>query len=109
MSRSYNVYKGLQKPLVYKGFSGKFIYWGIASLLSGLVLGALVMALFSLVLGVLVLAGCIGGGLLFTFSRQKQGLHQKTRSRGIYLFRSRMRRHSAHLPYHIYHVSKAGV
>ena len=101
MARTYKVYKGLQKPLVYKGFSGKFIYWGIASLLAGLVLGALVMAIFSLLLGVIVLAGCIGGGLAYTFSRQKQGLHQKTRSVGLYLFKSRMRRHCAQLPYYV--------
>ena len=95
------MYRGLQKPLVYKGFSGKYIYWGIASLLSGLVLGALVMAVFSLLLGVVVLAGCIGGGLAYTFSRQKQGLHQKTRASGHYFFKPRMRRHSAHLPYYV--------
>lgn len=89
MSTAYNVYKGLQKPLVYKGFSGKFIYWGIASLLAGLVLGALTMALFSLLLGVVVLAGCIGGGLLYTASRQKKGLHDKSRANGHYHIPSR--------------------
>lgn len=90
MERTYNVYKGLQKPLVYKGFAGKFIYWGIASLLSGLVLGALVMALFSMLLGLIVLASCVGGGLYYTASRQKKGLHQKTRSSGHYLISSKI-------------------
>jgi|GEM_PF-328383 len=90
MTRTYAVYKGLQKPLVYRGFYGKFIYWGIASLLSGLVLGALVMALFSMLLGMLVLAFGIGGGLAYTLSRQKQGLFRKTRAQGIYHFQTKL-------------------
>ncbi|HMI04860.1 MAG TPA: hypothetical protein VK541_20395 [Pedobacter sp.] len=90
MERVYNVYKGLQKPLVYKGFAGKFIYWGIACLLAGLVLGSLVMALFSLFLGVIVLAGCTCGGLYYTASQQKKGLHQKTRCSGHYQFPSKI-------------------
>lgn len=84
MERSFNVYKGLQKPLVYRGFSGKFIYWGIASLLAGLVLGALAIALLNMLFGVFIMALCIGGGLMSTAAQQKKGLHQKSRSSGIY-------------------------
>ena len=90
MERTYNVYKGLQKPLVYRGFAGKFIYWGIASLLAGLVFGALAIALLHMLLGVFVMSFCIGGGLLFTASQQKKGLHQKSRSTGIFHFRSKI-------------------
>lgn len=90
MERTYNVYKGLQKPLVYRGFSGKFIYWGIAALLCGLVLGALSIALFSMLFGVVVMAACIGGGLYYTSLQQKKGLHQKSRSRGHYHFQSKI-------------------
>lgn len=84
----FAVYKGLQKPLVYRGFSGKFIYWGIASLLSGLVLGALCIALFSMIVGLIVLIACVAGGLSYTLTRQKLGLHEKTRSSGIFHHRS---------------------
>lgn len=79
MSRRYPVYKGLQKPLIFKGFKGKFIYWGIGFLLAGLVLGALTMSLLNMWLGAIVLIGSIVGGLLFTASRQKNGLHSKSR------------------------------
>ena len=48
MARKFAVYKGLQKPLIFKGFKGKFIYWGIASLLAGLVFGALTMTLINM-------------------------------------------------------------
>ena len=39
---SYNVYKGLQKPLIFKGFKGKFIYIGGACIISALLLCAIV-------------------------------------------------------------------
>jgi hypothetical protein len=83
MARKFAVYKGLQKPLIFKGFKGKFIYWGIASLLTGLVAGALVMSLINMWLGALVLVGCITGGLVYTASRQKGGLHTKSRITNI--------------------------
>jgi hypothetical protein len=89
--RQFNVYKGLQKPLVYRGFHGKFIYWSIGSLLCGLVLGALTMALLSMLFGVLVMAACIGGGLFYTAGKQKKGLHDKTRSSGHYLHQSKIK------------------
>ena len=85
MAKRFAVYKGLQKPLVFKGFKGKFIYWGLASLLSGLVLGALTMSLINMYLGAMVLVGCIVGGLLYTASQQKKGLHGKNRITGIYI------------------------
>jgi len=83
MARRYAVYKGLQKPLIFKGFKGKFIYWGLGFLLSGLVLGALTMSLINMWLGATVLIGSIVGGLLFTAAKQKGGLHSKSRTSGI--------------------------
>ncbi|MDT3401275.1 plasmid transfer protein [Mucilaginibacter terrae] len=83
MPGTYAVYKGLQKPLVFKGFQGKYIYWGLASLLCGLVSGALLMSLVSMWLGAFALVACITGGLLFTSQRQKGGLHSKRRDTQI--------------------------
>ncbi|MEZ2338409.1 plasmid transfer protein [Mucilaginibacter sp. RCC_168] len=85
MARKYPVYKGLQRPLIFKGFKGKFIYWGIASLLAGLVFGALTMSLVNMWLGAMVLIGFIVGGLLFTAGKQKGGLHSKSRNLNIYI------------------------
>ncbi|MGF7036928.1 plasmid transfer protein [Mucilaginibacter lappiensis] len=85
MARKFAVYKGLQRPLIFKGFKGKFIYWGLGSLLSGLVLGALTMSLINMWLGAIVLVGCIVGGLLFTAGKQKGGLHDKSRAKCIYI------------------------
>jgi hypothetical protein len=83
MAKHFAVYKGLQKPLVFKGFQGKYIYWGVGILLGGLVLGALTMSLLNIWLGALVLAGSITGGLLYLAGKQKKGLHSKFRSRDV--------------------------
>ncbi|QJD95951.1 plasmid transfer protein [Mucilaginibacter robiniae] len=83
MIRKYAIYKGLQKPLIFKGFKGKFIYWGIGFLLAGLILGALTMSLVNMWLGAVVLIGTVTGGLLYTATRQKGGLHAKSRNRSI--------------------------
>lgn len=85
MAKRFAVYKGLQKPLIFRGFKGKFIYWGIGSLLAGLVFGALTMSLVNMWLGAIILVGCITGGLLFTAAKQKQGLHSKKRASKIHI------------------------
>jgi len=85
MAKRFAVYKGLQKPLVFRGFKGKFIYRGLGTLLGGLVLGALTMSLLNLWLGAMVLTGSITGGLLWTAAGQKKGLHQRSRAKGIYI------------------------
>ena len=62
MAKRFAVYKGLQKPLIFRGFRGKFIYWGLGSLLAGLVLGALTMSLVNMWLGGFVLISFIFAG-----------------------------------------------
>ncbi|WP_345951255.1 plasmid transfer protein [Mucilaginibacter sp. PAMB04274] len=85
MAKRFAVYKGLQRPLTFKGFKGKFIYWGVGSLLLGLVAGSITMALVNMYVGAAVLVAIIVGGLFYTASRQKGGLHDKPEPRGIYI------------------------
>lgn len=85
MIRRFSIYKGLQKPLVYRGFKGKFIGWGIGSLVLGLVGGGLMGALTNMFLGGVVTISAIAGGLSLTFHRQKNGLHDKTRDKGVFI------------------------
>jgi hypothetical protein len=90
MARRFAVYKGLQRPLIFKGFKGKYIYWGVGCLLAGLVLGALTMTLINMWFGAIVLAAAITGGLLYIAGKQKNGLHEKTSD-------SHLRLHAPHL------------
>lgn len=85
MATLYPIYKGLQKPLVYRGFKGKFIYWGIGSLVAGLLTGGLTGAMTNMYLGGAVTIILICAGLGYTFYRQRCGLHSKTRNQGIFI------------------------
>jgi len=85
MKSVFPIYKGLQKPLVYRGFKGRFIAWGICSLAGGLILGGLSSAMINMYFGGFVTVSAIAAGLGYTFHRQKGGLHDKTKSNGIYI------------------------
>lgn len=82
---NYNVYKGLQKPLIFKAFKGKYIYWGIGILVGSLVVGIIVIVAISMLVGALVFVGGMVGGLLYIASKQKKGLHDKDKSKGIFI------------------------
>lgn len=84
MAKQFPIYKGLQKPLTYRGFQGKFIGWGIASLAMGVVLGVLIGSLTSMVLGGMITISVIITGLFITSQQQKKGLHSKTKHQGVF-------------------------
>jgi len=89
--RRYPFYKGLGKPLVYKGFKGKFIVWGILSLLSGLLAGGLLTALAGAFTGLLSGVALVFSGISFTVLKQKQGLHSKRRHPGVFIHRANLK------------------
>lgn len=92
MGRRFKVYKGLQRPLVYRGFKGKYIYYSIAALLAGLVLGAVTIALVNMWLGVLVLIASVTGGICSIAFKQKSGLYDKSRDRNLFIHQVNFRR-----------------
>jgi len=90
--KDYPVYKGLQKPLVYRGFKGKYIAYGISSLGIGLVIGGISGALLNMYIGGAVTIITILAGLSFTLSKQESGLHAKTKARGIFIYKVHLRK-----------------
>ncbi|WP_316847078.1 DUF4133 domain-containing protein [Pedobacter psychrodurus] len=89
--RQYPIYKGLQKPLSYKGLKGKFIAWGAAALALGLLSGGLSGALVNMYLGSAVTLLSIPVMFSFILYRQKKGLHSRQRDRGIFIQPSRLK------------------
>jgi hypothetical protein len=87
----YSIYKGLQKPLVYKGFKGRYMYWTIGFIILGLVLAGLIGAVFNLLAGITVMTIVAGGGVYYTSQKQKKGLHDKRLDKGIYVFHVNLR------------------
>ena len=84
----YPVFKGLQKPLEFMGIRGRFL-----TLAAGAIGVSFVGFIgFSIVLG--KLAGFIAmlmmalAGLVTIFVKQRGGLHNKRRSRGIFVYRN---------------------
>jgi hypothetical protein len=78
---SFEVYKGLQKPIVFKSFKGKYIYWGVGSILIALIAAMLVSSLVNLFWGLGSMSFILGAGLGFTAYRQQRG--PKKASNGI--------------------------
>ncbi len=84
----YPVFKGLQKPLEFMGIRGRFLPLAAAaigvsfvgfigfSIALGKVAGFIAMMVIALV------------GLITIYIKQRGGLHNKKRSRGIYIYRS---------------------
>ena len=93
MNEAYLVYKGLQKPLVFKMFKGRFIYWGIGSIISGLLLCMIFSSMVNLLSGILALAMITGGGLSLTALQQKKGLHSKVKFHGIMMLQTNYQKH----------------
>ncbi len=88
---NYPLYKGLQKPLVFKGFKGRYIYWAMGLIVLGVVLTALFGMLFNFFIGALMFVIVTVGGIFYTSQRQKRGLHDKTRHKTIYILKVNLR------------------
>jgi len=82
---AYQVYKGLQKPLIFRGFKGKFIYIGFSFVIGGLILCIVISSLVSFLVGGLTLIVVMFGGLALTAQMQKKGLHNKRLDSGTFI------------------------
>lgn len=83
----FKVYKGLQKPLVFKNLKGKYIWWGAGVMICSFLLCVLVGNLLSIVYGMvtLILTFLLGMGLVLY--KQGQGLHNRDAQTGCYIVR----------------------
>lgn len=85
MKYDFKVYKGLQRPLTFKGFNGKYIYIALGTIGGGLLVGGLVSALHK-GLGFILMAGLVVGGYIFTTSLQKRrGLYNRRTEKGAFI------------------------
>lgn len=81
----FAVYKGLQAPLMFKGFKGKFIYIGAGVVMGGFIFSAIIISIFGSIPGVITLVVIWGGGFLFVSQGQKKGLHSKKKTKGVFV------------------------
>jgi len=90
MLKCYPIYKGLQKPLIYKGFKGKYIYWGLASILSGLIAGSIIAIISNIIFAAPLAITTMSAGLGFTIMKQKKGLYNKNKHMGKFFIQTHL-------------------
>ena len=80
------LFKGLQKPLEFMGFQGRYIYWA-AGTIGGAIIGfILAYCLLGFIAGLIVLVAAISVGAAFIIIKQRKGLHTKKDDRGIFIY-----------------------
>lgn len=84
-TQEYAIYKGLQRPLVFKMFKGKFIYYAAGVLVGGIIIAGLITAIISSIVGLISLFILTVPGLLYVINKQKEGLHNKKREKAIFI------------------------
>ena len=84
----FPVFKGLQKPLEFMGIRGRFLTLAAAAIGVSFV-GFIV---FSIALGKLAgfiaMLAMVAAGLAVIFVKQRGGLHNKKRAKGIYVYKN---------------------
>lgn len=82
----YPMFKGLQKPLEFMGFQGRYITWA-ACAVGGAILGFIITyCILGFVTGLLVLAVSLCTGAALIFFKQKKGLHTKKEDHGVFIY-----------------------
>ena len=80
------MFKGLQKPLEFMGFQGRYIYWA-AGTAGGAIVGFIIAyCLLGFVVGLVVLVFAISTGAALIFLKQRKGLHTKKSDQGVYIY-----------------------
>lgn len=88
----YKVYKGLQKPLVFKRFKGKYIYWAAAVAFGSFILIVILSTSISITAGIIGLVVSSLLGMFIVLAKQRGGLHNKEVIRGTYVVNKLIRR-----------------
>lgn len=81
----YGIYKGLQRPLEFMGLQGRYIVWGACGGLLAFILFVIMFALFGLGIGLLTLIVSLATLILLIAIKQRAGLHDKNRMKGVYI------------------------
>ena len=82
----YPVFKGLQRPLEFLGFQGRYIYWA-AGTAGGVIVGFIIdYVAVGFIAALILLTVILAFGGVMTFLKQRKGLHSKNEDKGIFIF-----------------------
>lgn len=82
----YPVFKGLQRPLEFMGFQGRYIFWAAGTAGGGIVGFIIGYVAFGFIVGLVVVTAILGFGGVTIFLKQRRGLHSKKEDKGIFIF-----------------------
>lgn len=83
----YPVFKGLQKPLEFMGIRGRFLTLAAAAIgvsFVGFIVFSITLGKIAGFIAMLVMAVA---GLVVIYVKQRGGLHNKRRAKGIYVYK----------------------
>ena len=82
----YPMFKGLQKPLEFMGFQGRYITWAACAVGGAILSFIITYCILGFVAGLLVLAVSLCTGAALIFFKQKKGLHTKKEDHGVFIY-----------------------
>lgn len=86
--KGYPVFKGLQKPLEFMGIRGRFLTLAAAAIgvsFIGFILFSIALGKLAGFIAMLVMAVV---GLVIIYIKQRGGLHNKRREKGIFIYKN---------------------
>lgn len=89
MQEKFKLYKGLQRPLIFKIFRGKYIYWAAGSLAGSIFGAGIVSSTVNSLAGIITLIIVGVSTMSYTISEQKKGLHRKKKEYGQFVIQQK--------------------
>lgn len=84
----YPIFKGLQHPLEFMGFQGRYITWAAITAASALLGFMLVYTLLGFIAALVWMVASISVGAGMILVRQRRGLHTKKEEKGVFIYAS---------------------
>ncbi len=85
-NHSYEVFRGLQRPLEFMGLQGRYIGWGAGTAGGGVLCFIIGYCAFGIVPALIALVGVVGIGAALIMVKQSKGLHTKKSDKGVFVF-----------------------
>lgn len=88
---TYPIYRGLQRPMEFMGFQGRYIYWAAATIGITILGFMFIYVLFGFLIGLGFVVVSFSSGAAIILLKQRKGLHTKKEDKGIFVFASSKR------------------
>ena len=88
---SYEVLKGLQRPIEFKGIRGRFLLWAAGTIAAAFFGFVIIKILLGEGLAFLVAIVSLVGGYIIILLKQKEGLYKKQRNKNVVVYKNLFR------------------